>query len=314
MSAPSTTDAKSMAASTLLLFLACVAIWSTNWIAITTQIVETPAVVSLFWRFLLAFVTLTIVDMVKRPSGERMPAPLLLCGLVGTVYYFAGIGLTYLATRYLPSSYVACLSISVIFFAMALKRIFQGVRIRTSNLMGAVVASFGVALFFLGGEGRASNVWLGLGLALLSFLAVAAGSVLSEHIQKTHKLSSVRINRIAIGFACALYLVVALAQGASLAVPLSLSYLLPLAYLGIVCSALVFVMYIALVGRIGAEYAGYIGFIYPLIATYISFAFGETDISAAMIGGSLLVVVGCVIGLRFETLFRRKTASARSSG
>lgn len=53
----------------------------------------------------------------------------------------------------------------------------------------------------------------------------------------------------------------ALVTGARLEVPLTVDYLLPLVYLGVVCSALVFVLFIKLIGRIGAEYASYVTFV-----------------------------------------------------
>src|SRR5687768_354472 len=48
----------------MLLFVACVAIWSTSWIAITTQVATTPPVTSLFWRFAVAFAALVVVERI----------------------------------------------------------------------------------------------------------------------------------------------------------------------------------------------------------------------------------------------------------
>jgi drug/metabolite transporter (DMT)-like permease len=123
--------------------------------------------------------------------------------------------------------------------------------------------------------------------------------VTSEHLQKRHGATSLEINRDAIATACVLYLAVGFFTGAGLEVPLTARYLLPLAYLGVFCSALVFVPFIELIGRIGADHAGYVSFVYPLAASYISAAAGETRVRPGMVAASLLVVAGCFIGLEF---------------
>jgi drug/metabolite transporter (DMT)-like permease len=289
-----------------LLFVACVAIWSTNWIAITTQIHATPAVTALFWRFLLATVTLLVVARWRGlPARSRLP--LAASAAVGVAYYFAGIGMTYLAARHLPSSHIACLSVTTVFFSMAIKRLWHGTPVLASNVVGAAISALGLAIFLLGGRASETSSSTGIALGLAAFFCVTLGAVLSEHLQKRYSATSLEINRDAIATACVLYLGVALATGADLAVPLTADFLVPLAYLGIVCSALVFVLFIALIGRIGAEYAGYVSFIYPLAATYISAATGETALRPSMVAGSLLVVAGCVIGLKYA-----RFATARS--
>jgi drug/metabolite transporter (DMT)-like permease len=281
-----------------LLFIACVAIWSTNWIAITTQIHATPAVTALFWRFLLASLTLFLVAR-WRGLPMRPRVPLVPSAAVGAAYYFAGIGVTYLAARHLASSYVACLSVTTVFFSMAIKRVCYRTPLAASNVVGAAISACGLALFFLEGRAAGTASLVGLGLGLIAFLCVSVGAVISEYLQKKYKASSLEINRDAIATAAILYLAVALATRTPLDVPLTGGYLLPLVYLGVICSALVFVLYIALIGQIGAEYAGYVTFVYPLAATYVSAAAGETQLRVSMIAGSVLVAAGCVIGLKY---------------
>jgi drug/metabolite transporter (DMT)-like permease len=290
------------------LFVACVAIWSTNWIAITTQIHAASPITALFWRFLLATVTLLAVLRWRR-APRRSGVPFAAAASVGVSYYFAGIGLTYLAARHLPSAYIACLSVTAVFFSMGIKAIVFRTPIAAGNVVGAAISATGLAVFFLDRDavGAASPVGVALGLA--AFLCVAIGAVTSEHLQRRYAATSLEINRGAIATACALYLAAALATGTSLRVPMTAEFLVPLAYLGVVCSALVFVLFIALIGRIGAEYAGYVSFVYPLAATFLSAATGEVPLRASMAAGSLLVVAGCVIGLKHARL-----AAARQQG
>jgi drug/metabolite transporter (DMT)-like permease len=286
----------------MLIFVACVAIWSTSWIAITTQVATTPPVTSLFWRFAVAFAALVVVERIRRKPGARRSVPLLASASVGVLYYFGGVALSYFALRYLSSAAIACLSVTVVFFSMAIKRVVHGTRIESSNVFGARVSTAGLALFFVDGDATSDLPVVGLVLGLASFLAIALGAAISEALQKRSGVTSLLINRNAIGCAALLYLGVALVTQTPLSVPLTLDYLGPLLYLAIICSAVVFVLFIELVGRLGAEYASYVTFLYPLIATYLSFAIGETQLRAPMIVGSLLVVAGSIIGLKYAKL------------
>lgn len=220
--------------------------------------------------------------------------------VVGITYYFGGIGLTYVATRDLSSAAIACLSTSVIFISMAIKRVVFGTHVSRSALGGALVCALGLALF-LGADAKMAEVPApGLLAAGVAFTLVAIGSVASERVQKRHAVTSLRLNRTAAGWACVLYLLTALANGSSLKVPAEAGFLLPLLYLGVVCSALVFVLYLALIARVGAEYASYVTFIYPLGAAYVSSGLGESSLSGAMVAGSALVAGGCLVALKFE--------------
>ncbi|RQS26594.1 DMT family transporter [Burkholderia sp. Bp8992] len=301
MTAHSASEARPDTRATLLLFATCVIIWSTNWFPITMQVRETPVLASLFWRFLLAALTLRACTSVLSRDGlpsARVPYRLLVA--IGVTYFFGGIGLTYVASKDLTSAYVACLSTLVIFFAIAIKRFAYGTRILPSNVAGALLSTAGVLVY--GGAGMASTSWWGIAVAGAAFALIAIGSVLSEHAQKRYGATSIQINTTAISWACALYFLLALATGTSLRVPVTAMYLLPLLYLGIVCSALVFVLYIALIGRIGAEYAGYISFIYPFGAGYLSVLVGESRLSYRAVGGGVLMVAGCLIAARYTRI------------
>lgn len=299
--APGTRASPSRRASALI-FASCVAIWSTNWLAITTQVVATPPLASLFWRFAIAFATLAIVERMRRKPGTGRAVPLVPCAAIGLLYYFSGVGLTYLAARHLSSAHLACLSVTVVFFSMAIKWLVYGARVVASNVIGALISTVGLALFFLDHDTWGGLSATGVGLGLLSFLCIALGAAISEALQRRAQATSLEINRNAIGCAAVLYLVVALATNTSLAVPLTPGYLGPLLYLAVICSALVFVLFIELVGRLGAEYASYVTFVYPLVATYLSLGVGETHVRTTMIAGSMLVVAGSLVGLKYARL------------
>jgi drug/metabolite transporter (DMT)-like permease len=141
---------------------------------------------------------------------------------------------------------------------------------------------------------------MGLALGLTAFLAVAVGAVLSEHIQKTCSLGTLHINKVAAGWACALYAISLLLSGHELRPPTTPIDIGILFYLGVVCSALVFVLFIDLINRMGAENAGYVGVLYPIGASYLSVWLGETPLSLHLMLGSALVVLGSLINFKFR--------------
>jgi len=284
----------------VLIFLGCLLIWSTNWIAISLQVEHSDVGSSLMLRFLIAYGVLWLSQRLF--AGPQQPvtrkAYLLMAG-VGAVYFYAGIGLAYLATAYLGSAQMACLSAFVIFYIIGIKRLFLHVPVALHNLLGALVSIAGLGLFMLGDPGRPLSL-AGVALGLTSFLAVAIGSVLSEHIQKICQLGTLHINKVAAGWACALYAVSLLLGGHGLQLPGTLADLGILLYLGVVCSALVFVLFIDLIKRMGAENAGYVGVLYPIGASYLSVWLGETPLSLHLMLGSALVMLGSLINFKFR--------------
>ncbi|MFO2466547.1 DMT family transporter [Pseudomonas sp. 15FMM2] len=164
-------------------------------------------------------------------------------------------------------------------------------------LAGAIVSGVGLCVFLLNGSERPLS-WPGVALALLAFLAVACGAVISEQVQKTWHVGALQINKVAAGWAGLLYGLTLLVRGQGLDVPVSVTSIGVLLYLGVVCSALVFVLFIDLIRRVGAENAGYVGVLYPIGASYLAVLLGETSLSLAMMVGSALVALGSFINFK----------------
>ncbi|WP_348541506.1 DMT family transporter [Vibrio zhanjiangensis] len=281
----------------ICLFISCVIIWSTSWLAITTQISNTAPAVSLFWRFFLASVTLCIVDFFHSSQKINSKRALFESALIGISYYFLGIWLTYEATYYIPSAFLACLSTTAIFFTLFIKKIFWQQPLLKVMILGALISTLGLTIFFFDQLSSQEGAAKGVALALLSFFLIAVGSVVTERVNKKYQMSSIKINKIAIFTACIAFMITCVYQNQPLSVPLSAEFLLPLFYLGIVCSALAFVLFTSMVSRMGTEYAQYVVFIYPLVATYIAYAVGEISLSFNMVLGSVLVIIGFAVGM-----------------
>ncbi|MDD1012697.1 DMT family transporter [Pseudomonas rubra] len=281
-----------------LMFVGCLMIWSTNWIAISLQVERSDIGSSLMLRFLIAYLVLWLCQRLFGTVQAKVTrSAYLQMACVGAVYFYAGIGLAYLATAYLGSAQMACLSALVIFYIIGLKRLLFKAPVAIHSLVGGLVSLLGLGLFMLGDDARPLSL-PGTVLALTSFLGVALGSVLSEHIQRSHGLGTLHINKVAAGWACALYALSLLLTGKGLQLPSTLVDASILLYLGVICSALVFVLFIDLIKRVGAENAGYVGVLYPIGASYLSVWLGETPLGLHMMIGSALVMLGSLINFK----------------
>jgi drug/metabolite transporter (DMT)-like permease len=75
-------------------------------------------------------------------------------------------------------------------------------------------------------------------------------------------------------------------------------YVASLFYLALFGSVVAFVAYLTLLGRIGADRAGYAGVAIPIVALALSTLFEDLRWDAMMVGGIALCVAGNVLVLR----------------
>jgi drug/metabolite transporter (DMT)-like permease len=83
-------------------------------------------------------------------------------------------------------------------------------------------------------------------------------------------------------------------------------YLLSLGYLAVFGSVIAFGAYLTLIGRIGADRAGYTGAAIPIVALVLSIGFEGLRLHAAGVLGIVLCVAGNILVLR-----RRSTPAVR---
>ena len=78
----------------------------------------------------------------------------------------------------------------------------------------------------------------------------------------------------------------------------SLPYVASLLYLALFGSVIAFVAYLTLLGRIGADRAGYTGVAIPIVALALSTFFENLNWDAPMLGGIAMCVAGNILVLR----------------
>lgn len=167
----------------LLLALAIVAIWGTNFVVIRVALDHLPPLLFATLRF--TFALLPAALFVSRPAvGWR---PLAAYGvLIGAGQF----GLLYVAMNGHISPGLASLVVqSQVFFTIALAMGLSGERVRPFQLASLVLATAGIALIVAHGGGSATP--LGLVMVLLAALSWAGGNQIARACGVTNMLGFV---------------------------------------------------------------------------------------------------------------------------
>jgi len=156
----------------LLLALAVVAVWGTNFVVIRLGLDDLPPLLFATLRFFFALVP--AVFFIRRPavSWRSLAAYGVLIG-------FGQFGLLYIAMNGFISPGLASLVVqSQVFFTIALAMAFSGERVRPFQILALVMATVGIGIIIEHGDASATP--FGLGLVL-----IAAGSwALGNHVAK----------------------------------------------------------------------------------------------------------------------------------
>jgi drug/metabolite transporter (DMT)-like permease len=180
-------------------------------------------------------------------------------------------------------------------------RLLLGRRAAPRTLAAAALGLAGiVALFWpeLRHFDLADAGTLGLLLSLAGTLCFSLGNMASARAQE-RGLPVLSCNAWGMSYGAAFMFAVALAGGAPFGFDLASPYVVSLLYLAVCGSVFAFGAYLTLLGRIGADRAGYVTVLFPLVALAIStvvedYVWTPTALIgvALVLGGNLLVLLG----------------------
>jgi drug/metabolite transporter (DMT)-like permease len=282
-----------------LLFIACVLIWGSTWIALTFQVDQVAPVVAVAWRFSLAVICLGIWILVTRRSfhlSARIHARALVVGLF---LYTLDYSFLYAAQQYMVSALLAVLSSSVIYFTVILRSVFLKKPVRLEVLIGATLGLAGIICIFYPEFAHMSlqeGLALGLVWATISFVCAAIGNILSENILEKGT-PVVQMNFYAMAYGLIFLYSFGLVSGASFEFPNSQNFYIALAYLALFGSVLAFGAYMKLLQRIGSDKSTYVVLVYPIVALALSTLFEGYQWTYAAAFGVVIVLVGNAVAM-----------------
>jgi drug/metabolite transporter (DMT)-like permease len=284
----------------LSLYLAAVLIWGSTWLAITFQLGKVPPEVSVAYRFALAGFVLLLWALVRRLPLRFPRKDHAWMALQGALLFGLNYVLVYLSEMRISSGLVALIFSLIVFFNIAGTRIFFGTPLVPATLFAAVLGVGGVALIFLP-ELRHPSSAKGSGLGIIFAIASAASASLGNLVSARNQrrgLPVVQLNLYGMLYGAAFVGIYALCAGRSFTFETTSAYVLSLAYLAVFGSVMAFGAYLTLVGRIGAERAGYAGAAIPIVALLLSVAFEGLRLHGLELTGILLCLAGNVLVLR----------------
>jgi drug/metabolite transporter (DMT)-like permease len=165
-------------------------------------------------------------------------------------------------------------------------------RFRVPALAGALLALAGVAVMSRGPL-RDAVPAVSLLAALGSALCVAQAAVLVRRFPPVHP---VVMNAVGMTAGAALLLAGALVAGESFEVPGRGATWLAIAYLVVVGSGVVFVLYLFVLGRWDASRAAYTFVVIPVVTVALSAWLDEEPVGLGLVFGGLLVLAGVYVG------------------
>lgn len=279
--------------SVVPLYSVTVLIWGTTWIAVTFQLGTVSPAVSVAYRFALASLLLIACCLAR---GIKMSFPLrehAWFALQGALLSITFVCI-YLSIGLIASGLVAIAFSCAVFLNILGARVFFNSPLRPRVLIAASFGLAGVSLVFvpqLHPATALSDSLVGIAFAATGTIASSLCNMAIVRSQ-SKGISVMQMTSLAMPY-CALFSsAYALAIGSRFDFDWRASYLLSLLYLSVVGTVLVFLAYLELIRRIGAERAGYIAVAVPVVALVVSGIFEGLH-------WQLLAVIGlasCVFG------------------
>jgi len=283
----------------LSLFLTCVAIWGTTWLAITFQLGPVAPEVSVSHRFLVAALVIAAWCRLRGLPLKFTRAEHAALALMGVAMYGISYIFVYHAELHVASGLVAIgYSASPLLSTLGM-RLFFGQAVTARMALGSVLGIAGISLVYWPEFTRpvdSSSMALGAVFTLLAVLLSTAGGLLA-HRNHERKLHGWPTMAWSMGYGALSALIVALALGRSYTIDFSAPYLLSLAYLSLFGSVLTFAAWLTLVGRIGAPRASYVGVMAPVMALFVSTLFEGFLWHPLTVAGVAVSIAGNVLVL-----------------
>jgi drug/metabolite transporter (DMT)-like permease len=285
---------------TTQIFIACVAIWGSTWLAIKFQLGVVAPEVSVFYRYLIASSVVFAYCAARRFPLRFAPREHLWMALLGALTFSVSYLFVYYAEAHVVSGLVAVGYSASPLLSMLGMRAFFGTPMTRILATGSLLGIVGISLVFASEFAKlgtdADTAW-GAFFTALAVIVSTLGNMVA-HRNSTRGLPMWPSIAWGMLYGAALSLAVALLSGRPLAFEATFPYVASLLYLAIMGSVVAFGGFFTLMLRVGPARAGYIGVMVPIMALVISSFFEGFHFHALTIAGIAVSVVGNVVILR----------------
>jgi drug/metabolite transporter (DMT)-like permease len=295
-----------------LLFIAMSLLWGTPYLFIKIAVVELDPTFMVFARLAMAaFILLPLGIARKALNVTRQHAPILLAIAV------FGIALPFFliayGERYVTSSFAALLiAADPLFIVVLALKVDQSERASGWRLLGLVIGFIGVAaLVGLSLSGDPLEA-LGAAMVLGAALCYAISALLFKRLPGVSPIGATAITLTTASLV--------LLPFAALNVPRTMPsppVLGSLIALGLVCTALAYVIYYSLIVEAGATRAALITYVNPAVAVILGVIILSEPVTVGTVVGFVLIIVGCAMSTsrtppRYVSAFWRPVPSSNA--
>jgi drug/metabolite transporter (DMT)-like permease len=212
----------------------------------------------------------------------------------GVISFGLNFPLLYWGEKSVPSGLTAVMYATSPITAALVARALGMERLTRGKLAGALVALLGVGILFSGSLGGARSI-AGMVAVLFAAISGATGATLLKRGGRQNPMAA---NAVACAIGAPFAFVISFALREAHVLPSTFAAVVPLLYLTVAGSMGAFVMFSWLVQRWPASRSAYVGVIVPMIALALGTVIHHEALTPVMLGGSALVIVGVVIGMR----------------
>ncbi|UUX51345.1 DMT family transporter [Nisaea acidiphila] len=284
----------------IILFALSALIWGTGAYVTTLQAGPVPVPVSVAYRMLLLAGFMLVVLLATRSrlrvAGQDVP----WIAAHAATFFALNFICFYYSTHLIPSG-VATLALSTSpIFATVISFILFRETISLRALAGMVIGMAGLAVIVspdLAKLSAGSDVLRGMLWALGAALGTAIGTIIGARNQR-RGISPYTANFWGGIGGASICLAIALASGMEITIEPTALYLGSLVYLGIVASAGAFLIFFALVARVGPGRAAYTFTTVPVVALAMSVLLENVTLGPLMIAGTAMILTGNVLVLK----------------
>ena len=215
--------------------------------------------------------------------------------------------LTYTGIENITSALAAIVCTSIMYFNIIFGRIFLGDNIRPIVAVGATIGLLGVSILLVPEfvDDSKPSTLEGVLFALAACVFASLGSIVSAATRRRN-IPIIQLNALGMGYAATMVALLSLVIGYEFNLEFSYQYIGSLLYLSIFGSIIAFGAFIKLVGQIGPDKAGYITFVFPVIAILLSALFEGYQLTLYSLFGLLIILCGNFIAMEKHTALLSK--------
>lgn len=294
-------NARPMTLVDFALYAVLVGIWGGSFIAIEFQLGVVANEVSVLWRYLMAAIAMTGVCLIakRRMRGFSFVDHLYFMAL-GVFFFSLNYVLIYRAQIELTSGLAAITFTMALFFTTLNARVFLAAPLNPRVLLGGAIGVAGLLLLFgdsLFESGINSSTMIGIGYMLAAAYVVSLATVVTAKLN-LRRVPALQANGWGMIYGAGFNILFVLALGREISFEWTFAYIASLAYLTFPAGVLAFIIYFAVVARIGPARSSYFTLMSPMVAIVISVLVEGLPVTLALAGGILAILAGNYIAMR----------------